>query len=174
MNIVLIGFMGTGKTVAGRMIADKLKFEFIDTDESIERDTGLSIGDIFKKKGEPFFREVESRIIALVSLADNTVISTGGGVPLRESNLVELERNGVVVCLEASVETILKRLDGDKTRPLLIKPDPAKEIENLLESRKKYYKRCGLSINTDNLSVLEITERIIEFVNEKNNTKTKR
>lgn len=161
MNIVLTGFMGTGKTVVGKLLAEKLSYQYIDTDESIEKDTGLKISEIFKNKGESYFREAESKVIILVSMLDKAVIATGGGVPLNKDNMKELEKTGKIVCLRAKPETIYERLKGDSTRPLLKKPDPMLEIKELLQSREKYYKRCWLVIDTDTLKPEEITEKLI-------------
>jgi len=162
MNIVLTGFMGTGKSTVGKIVADKLSYQYLDTDESIQKDVRMSISDIFAKKGEPFFREVESKIIELVSLLDKFVIATGGGVPLKASNMDLLEKNGRIFCLSAKPETILERLKGDSSRPLLKKKDPLAEIKNLLEQRKDYYKRCFRVIETDNIALKQAADIIIK------------
>ena len=102
MNIVLTGMMGTGKTVVGKKLAQKLNMKYISTDEIIEKDAGMSIPKIFKRKGEPYFRNVETKAVKCVALLDNFVIDTGGGVVQRSENMEELERNGVIICLTAS------------------------------------------------------------------------
>jgi shikimate kinase len=101
MNIVLIGFMATGKSAVGRRVAERLGWSFFDTDDMIERQTGHSIADLFANGGEDAFRELESKTVSLVAMMDKAVIATGGGVPLRSENMDELERTGRVVLLTA-------------------------------------------------------------------------
>ncbi len=165
MNIVLTGFMCTGKTSVGKLLAKKLQFEYIDTDEIIESTIGLPITQIFERYGEPYFREIESKVVQEVSKKNNCVISTGGGVVLRKENMLNLRSNGIIINLTALPETIFKRLNQQPgVRPLLNKPNPLQEIKNLLEYRKEFYKDCDLQISTDNLSIEEIVTQIIEFV----------
>ena len=167
MNIILTGFMGSGKSSVGKKLARALNFGFIDTDAIIEKDVGMSITTIFKRKGEPYFREMESKAIALVSMLDNQVIATGGGVPLRETNMQELERNGMVVHLKVSPENVLKRIGHDTSRPLLQTKDPLETARAILSKREKAYARCALSVDTDTHSVEEIVEKILQFYKEK-------
>ncbi|MBN1824123.1 MAG: AAA family ATPase [Endomicrobiales bacterium] len=161
MNIVLTGFMGTGKTAVGKLLAEKLDWQFYDTDGMIEKDTGLSIPEIFAKKGEPYFRDVESKAVKLFSVLDKAVIACGGGVALRPENMDELEKNGVVVCLTARPEVVLKRTKNSD-RPLLKVKDPLSKISELLKARETYYKRCRVSIDTSVISERETAERIIQ------------
>ncbi|MBI4395845.1 MAG: shikimate kinase [Elusimicrobia bacterium] len=165
MNIVLIGFMGTGKSSVGRLLSKRLGRPFFDTDEMIEKETGLAIADIFAKAGEPAFRDMETKTIKLVSLLDNAVISTGGGVPLREENMRELERNGVVFCLNAKPENILERLKEEiETRPLLKTKDPFLAIQERLLARRKAYSRCRHAIETDGLTAEQVAETILNLM----------
>src|SRR5262245_19245459 len=106
MNLVLIGFMGTGKSEIGRRLAERLKRAFFDTDAMIEKQTGFRVTQLFEKGGEDSFRELETQTIRLVSTLDNAVIATGGGVPTRPENMRELEKNGFIICLAARPETI--------------------------------------------------------------------
>jgi shikimate kinase len=161
MNIVLTGFMGTGKSAVGKLLAKQLGWQFFDTDEVIEKDTKLKISDIFKNKGEPFFREVETKAIKLVSLLDKSVIACGGGVVLKPENMDELEKNGIVVCLCAGPEKILERTCKNTDRPLLKTPDPLSKIKGLLKERETCYKRCHISIDTNNLSIEQVAEKIL-------------
>ena len=164
MNIVLTGFMGTGKTSVGKVLAQRLGWSFCDTDELIEKDAGMAIADIFQKKGEPFFRDLEHEIIRLVALKDRWIIATGGGVPLRVENIDELERNGMVFCLSARPDTILSRVVSQGGgRPLLNVPDPRKTVEGFLKQRELFYKRCHAMIETDALSPEQVADKIIEF-----------
>jgi shikimate kinase len=169
MNIVLIGFMGAGKTAVGKLIAEKLAYQFMDTDIIIEQDVKMDISTIFKNKGEPFFREVESKVVNLVSFLDRTVIATGGGVPLRESNMLDLKKNGLIIYLKAGPETIFSRLNGDASRPLLQKSDPLAEITKLLGARRAAYERADIKIETDMITAEQAADRIIEKYNERNN-----
>jgi len=167
MNIVLTGFMGTGKSVVSRRLAQKLKRSLIDIDEAIEKDTGMKISDIFAESGEARFRDIESGVIKDTAQQDNLVISTGGGAVLREENITALQKNGFIVNLSASPDVIYERTKLSKDRPLLNKPDPMKEIKNLLEYRKPFYRKCAISINTDDLTVGEVVDKIIKEFNER-------
>lgn len=164
MNIVLTGFMGSGKSVVGRKLSNTLSMGFIDTDALIEKDVGSSISKIFKIKGEQYFREAESKAVSLVSLLDQHVIATGGGVPLRKENMDELEKNGTIVFLQVSAEATLKRIGHDMSRPLLQTQDPLETAREIIEKRKKAYSRCSLAIDTDTLTVDEVVVRIIRHV----------
>src|SRR5688572_15306391 len=119
MNIVLIGFMCSGKSQVGKALAQKLSWPHVDTDDMISKDVGASIADIIKKQGEPAFREIESKAVQLVASLDKSVISTGGGVPLRAENMAALGQHGHIVWLEVSADTVLKRAGNLKSRPLI-------------------------------------------------------
>jgi shikimate kinase len=168
MNVVITGFMCSGKTSVGKRLAEKLNFDFLDTDDLIENKVGMRITEIFEKYGEPYFRELEAQIIKKVSEKDKLVISTGGGVVLREENVNNLRKNGVIINLVAKPETIYERLKKQPgIRPLLNKPNPLEEIKKLLEYRERYYKNCDFRVETDNLSVEEIVEKILNFLKTK-------
>jgi len=171
MNIVLTGFMGTGKTVIGKLLAKKLSWEYIDTDELIEKRENMKISEIFAIKGEPYFRKIESEIIKEVSKKDKCVISTGGGVVLKEENMNELEKNGIIINLSASPDKIFERTSLDKSRPLLNKENPKEEIIKLLKFRAPYYDRCHFRINTDEPDPEKNVEKILSFLREKCNLK---
>jgi shikimate kinase len=162
MNIVITGFMGTGKSSVGKILAGKLGWQFYDIDEIIEHEVGTSIAEIFSKRGEEYFRKLEANVVKLLSVLDESVISCGGGVVLFEKNMDELEINGIVVCLTASAEKIFKRTGKTKNRPLLNVEDPVTKIKELLEHRKKYYDRCALAIDTDNLTPEEVASKILK------------
>ena len=165
MNVVITGFMCTGKTSVGKKLAEKLNFDFLDTDDLIESKVGLKITEIFERYGEPYFRDIETQVVKEVSQKDKIVISTGGGVVLRKENMNNLRKNGVIVNLTAKPETIYERLNKQPgIRPLLNKPNPLEEIKRLLEFREEYYKNCDFRIPTDNLSVDEIVEEILNFL----------
>jgi len=163
MNIALTGFMGTGKSAVGKLVAAKLGWQFFDIDEIIEQETGFKIPEIFAKKGEPYFRELETKTVRLLSLLDKSVISCGGGIVLRMENMDELEKTCIIVCLKASPEKILERTKGSD-RPLLSVKDPLSKIQEMLKLREPFYKRCKFSIDTSNITKEEVTENIINYL----------
>jgi len=172
MNIILTGFMGTGKTAVGKKLAKELHMEYIDTDTMIEEGTQMSIPRIFKKWGEASFRDLETKAIKCLGVLDNFVIATGGGVVLKEENMKELEKKGVIICLRASVDVILKRTSKNKKRPLLEDSyDARKKIEDLLEYREPFYKRADFTVDTSNLNTNDIVKEIIEFIEKKRGDK---
>ena len=147
-NIVLVGFMGTGKTSIGKRLSAQLRMRYTDTDDIIERDSGRHISDIFAEDGEPAFRELESEAVRKVSELDNYIISTGGGVVLREANMVALKRNGIIFCLTATAEEIYRRVQHQPHRPLLQTPDPLTKIKSMLEERHPYYVKADYMVET--------------------------
>ncbi|MCX5692939.1 MAG: shikimate kinase [Candidatus Omnitrophica bacterium] len=163
-NIILVGFMGTGKSAAGRLLAEKLNMDFVELDEIIETREKMSIKDIFEKKGEPYFRLVEKEVAKKASSRKNIIISAGGGAIVDEENFKNLKQSGTIICLKASPATILKRTKGLENRPLLNIPDPKKQIEELLRKREAYYNKADFSIETDNLSVDEVVIEIIALI----------
>jgi len=173
MNIVLTGFMATGKSTVGKKLAEKLGWQYVDTDEIIEHEIGMKIAEIFDKRGEPFFRDVETRAARFASKKNNCVIATGGGIVQKAENMKIFEKNSIVVNLTASPEVIFERIKGNTDRPLLNKPDPMAEITSLLEFRRPFYARCNISVNTDKLTVDEIVEKISEYARNKTKKYTK-
>ncbi|MFH1479336.1 MAG: shikimate kinase [Candidatus Omnitrophota bacterium] len=163
-NIVLVGFMGTGKTVVGKALANHLGREFLELDEIIEKKEGTSIKEIFEKKGEPYFRKLEKDVIKEISVKNGVVVSAGGGAIVDEENLTNLKRYGTLICLEASPDTILSRIGSSGSRPLLNVPDPKNKIEELLKKRKAFYKKSDFLIMTDNLTVDKVVEEIKKLV----------
>ena len=161
VNLALIGFMGTGKTTVGRLVAEQLGFEFLDTDELIQSRTGRTIADIFAKEGEPAFRALEKQIVQELSTREKTVISTGGGLPTSPDNLDDLKSFALVICLWASPEKIWERVRHQSHRPLLHDADPQKKIRELLAVREPFYKQADVLINTDLRSVREATQQIV-------------
>lgn len=163
-NIILVGFMGTGKSVVGKKLAAKLNRDFVELDDIVETREKMPIKDIFEKKGELYFRLVEKKIVKEASQLKNKVISAGGGAIVDEENFKNLKNSGTIICLKASPETILKRTKGLKTRPLLNVHDTKKQIEELLKKRETYYNKADFSIETDNISIDEIVLKIIAFI----------
>jgi shikimate kinase len=163
MNIVLVGFMGTGKTQVGRKVAQLTGLKYISTDQMIEEREGKTIPQIFEQSGEGYFREVERKIVAEVSKMDGLVIDAGGGVVLREDNVKDLKANGVLICLEARPEVIFERMKDKMDRPLLNVEDRLSRIRDLLEKRKPYYAKADYFIDTSDLSIEEVANRVIQI-----------
>ena len=163
-NIVLIGFMGSGKSKIGRQLAQQLKVELVSTDDLTEAKEGKSIHEIFKSKGEAYFRDVEQEIIKDISLRQGVVIDCGGGVVLRKENLQNLKANGIVFYLEASPEVIFQRIKHEKHRPLLNTPDPLGCIKELYNQRLPLYNQADFIIDANSASiegpVVEILSKI--------------
>lgn len=166
-NLVLIGFMGTGKTSLGRKLAKVLNKEFIDTDAEIEKLTGLSIPQIFKKHGEIRFRSEEKLMIKKVAQRDECVISTGGGVVLVPENMEALSQKGWIIRLTASPKVIFSRVAKRNNRPLLYRHKSVEYIEELMKQREPYYKCADLTLDTSNADSEELIERVLQFLKEK-------
>ena len=170
MNIVLIGFRGTGKSTVGRLLAKRLERDFIDSDNQIESSTGKTIKSIFEDYGEEGFRKIEADVIAKLGEEDNKVISAGGGAVLREENVRNLKDNGFLVLLEATPEIINSRIAQDKKttqqRPSLTDKKPLDEIKHLIAEREPAYKSAAdFTINTSYASCEDIVNEIITIVN---------
>jgi len=145
MNIILIGFMGCGKSTIGVRLSYRMKHPYLDTDKYIERVNGCTIKEMFAEKGEAYFRDIETRTLIEFcngNLKDH-VISTGGGMPIKSENVPLLKKLGVVVWLRISPETVYERLKNDTTRPLLQTEDPLARINELMEQRKSAYESCA-------------------------------
>lgn len=161
-NIVFIGFMGAGKSSIGKLLAEKLSFSFIDTDILIEKKMKMSIPKIFKQYGEAYFRRCENEAVKEAAERSNIVISTGGGVPMFETNMQVLRENSIIICLRANVETIMYRTRGRGHRPLL---DSQKEkIQELLDKRKPFYEKADFFVDTDDLSPIQIVGEIMAYL----------
>lgn len=162
-NIVLIGFMGCGKTTVGEKLAADLSFVFLDTDQYIEEKEAMTINDIFATKGEEYFRGLEtSSLEELVQRTEKSIVSSGGGLPLRKENAELLQKLGFVVYLRVQKETVLERLEGDTTRPLLACDNPAQKVQELLEFRDPIYEvGAHLVVDVDGKTVEAIAEEIV-------------
>jgi len=162
-NIVLAGFMGTGKTAVSRELSRLLNMRSVDADAEIEATQHMTINEIFRDFGEARFREIETEMIKKISREENLIISTGGGAVLREENMQALRENGIIFCLTADPATILERTRGNDDRPLLKVADPLGKITELLSCRRPFYEKAGESIDTENKSPLQIAEEIAEI-----------
>jgi shikimate kinase len=167
-SLALIGFMGTGKTVVGKKLAQKLGKEFIEMDTLIEKRAGKPIPEIFWQDGETKFRELEIEVTREVAGKKNVVIACGGGIVLNTINIDRLRQECVIVCLTASPSTILKRISADKDgRPLLAVADRWQRIKELLKFRQPFYERSSdIIVNTSRLKVETVVERIIGMLHE--------
>lgn len=162
-NIVLIGFMGAGKSTVGRRLALELNWKFIDTDLVIEEVTGLTIPNIFRRYGESRFRSEESLVVKKICSGQHCVISTGGGTVLNPENFELLQQSGLVIYLYATLEAILQRV-GNSDRPLL-KRSPA-EVVSLWQSRQATYAKAHYTIDTTNKGIEEVVKEILSLVEE--------
>ncbi len=161
-NIALTGFMAVGKSVAGKRLAQRLKRRFVDLDQTIEKKEGMTVREIFDRKGENYFRQAEKSMLSEVLRKNGQIIATGGGAILDQQNLDLLKRRALLVCLMARPETLLKRSGAGEDRPLLEGEDRQKRIRKLLRQRGKSYAQAHFCIETDRLSVDEVVEKIIE------------
>ncbi len=160
-NLALIGFMGVGKSSVGRSVSAQLRYDFVDTDECIEKRTGRSIAQIFADSGEPTFRELERDLVAEMAGWKRTVISTGGGLAANDANLASLKQHALVVCLWASAEAIYERVRHQSHRPLLQHPDPLGRIRELLAQRTPFYKQADVLVHTGTRSVREVAQQVL-------------
>jgi len=159
-NIVLTGFMGTGKSTIGKRIAARLSRKFIDTDTLVEHKSGKPIAALFLERGEPYFRTLEREAIDQACSEKGIVVATGGGALVNEENVRKLKASGTVICLTATPEIILSRVQGNTDRPLLQSDDPLEKIRMLLAARAGAYAKADLTIDTSCLNIEEIVEKI--------------
>jgi shikimate kinase len=161
VNLYLVGFMGTGKSTIGRAVAHRLGFRLLDSDHEIERTQGKTIADIFAQQGEPVFRGLERDFIMQGHPAERTVVACGGGLVVQPGMLEALRAKGVVICLHASLETVLERTQRNRTRPLLNVEDPQLRIRTLYAEREPIYKRAGTVILTDSRPLNDIVAHVV-------------
>jgi len=159
-NIYIAGFMGTGKSAVGRQLAKIKKWHFVDLDELIELKQKSRIVDIFAKHGEAYFRGIEKKALKEVSAQDKFVVACGGGVVLNKYNIKLMKKTGMLICLSATPAEILKRVSAQTHRPLLNVENPLKRIELLLKMRAPFYMQADKIINTSNLSVKQVAQKI--------------
>lgn len=167
-NIVLIGFMGSGKSTISRALSKVFAMDVIEMDQVIAERENMSISEIFEVHGEEYFRNLETKLLRELQARKGVVISCGGGVPMREENVVEMKKNGKVVLLTAKPETILERVKGSHERPLLENNKNVAFISDLMEKRRmKYEAAADIIIGTDGKTEFEICEEIIGCAKEK-------
>lgn len=163
-NIAIVGFMGTGKSAVSLALSKRLNKSYVSTDELIVRREHQSIHDIFKKRGEPYFREVESEMVKEASEMDNAIVDCGGGVVMKEENIQNLKKSGPVICLAADPGVIYERVKGHRHRPLLDVPNPCEAIGQLLKERASFYGRADFTIDTNALTVEQVVDAILNFL----------
>ena len=159
-NIILVGFMGTGKTTVGQQLATQLGMPLLDMDHLIETAEEKSISQIFEDHGEAYFRNLERVLVQQLAPTHGNIISTGGGIVLNPDNLVDFAQHGLVVCLTATPQTILQRLRDDQNRPLLA-GEKEKQVQTLLTQRQSLYSTIAFQVKTDARSPQEIVDSIL-------------
>ena len=162
-NLVLLGMMGVGKSTIGKILAKKRGFEFIDTDSNIEENCSMKISEIFKKKGEKFFRIEEEKEVLKSLKKKNCVIALGGGAFINKTIRNNILKNAISMWLDVDLKTINKRTKWSKKRPLLNTENNQKKINQLYQERKNIYKLANYRINCNNLDKENIAKKIISF-----------
>ena len=169
MNLVLIGYRGSGKSAVGRRLADRLKINFVDTDDLIEERQGIPITDIVKSRGWGHFRKLENNVIEEISKRDHLIIAPGGGAILDTDNVKALRKNGFIIWLKADKQTLLKRINQDQgtnaRRPTLTGKGTLEEVKEVLSLREPIYERTSeIQIDTSTLDVEAVVERILAIM----------
>jgi len=162
-NIILTGFMGTGKTTLGRLLAERIGYEFIDTDALIEEQIKQTIAELFQTQGEATFRKLESELVEELAQKKGLVIATGGGLVLDSRNVAALSKTGQIICLTASPEEILARISNQQdVRPLLQEKDPQTKIIELLQQRAPIYQQFP-QLSTSKQTLEQLVDKIIDL-----------
>jgi shikimate kinase len=161
-NLILCGFMATGKSSVGKRLAVITGFDFLDMDAAIEAEEGLSIPQIFAARGEAAFRALESRMVERVAERSRCVVATGGGTIVNPRNLEMLKRCGILINLTADIETILARAGTGDDRPMLKEGDRRERIRSLLQQRAGAYAQADITVDTSSLTIEEVARQIID------------
>ena len=156
--------MGTGKAAVGKALAMRLGMKFVDMDDIIEEREGMKISDIFEKKGEPYFRHAEKMVAKDIAIQSGLVVAAGGGAMVDEENVKNFKSSGVIFCLVATPDKIFERTKGHIHRPLLNVGDPKEKIAELLAKRAQYYARADCRIDTTDLSINEVVDKIAGYL----------
>jgi shikimate kinase len=163
-SVALIGLMGCGKSTIGKLLAQKLNMDFVDIDQKIEEQEGITISEIFANKGEAAFREIETKLLKTFSSSSNLVLATGGGAVQKEENIATLKENCATIYLKASPEVLFDRIKDDKSRPLLQNNNPLETLRELLNKREANYLKADIIVETEHKSVDEILDEITKNV----------
>lgn len=165
MNIILVGFMGTGKTTIGRKLAVRLGYRFVDTDRYIEMEQCCRISELFQKLGEPHFRNLESSLLRRLAKMENTVVATGGGILVTPGNIDLIRKIGFSVNLQAPLDEIFERVTRNNKRPLVQTENPLKTVTDLYEARRHLYEKADVTIDTRSMKMWHIVSKIINELN---------
>jgi shikimate kinase len=161
-NLVLVGFMGSGKTSVGKQVARELDFQFLDTDELIERRMGKSINDIFARYGEMFFRDLEKHVMRELAACSRHVIATGGGAVIADENWGSWRRNGIIIQLQVDADTVHQRTSHQTHRPLLQGTDALLKIKTLLAERASRYAKADATVDTVEKTCQQVAKEVLE------------
>ena len=172
-NIVLVGFMGTGKTVVAKALARDMGKTYVSTDDLIEAREKRAIGEIFRDNGEPYFREIEKEVIREVSGETDQVIDAGGGVVLDGENMKNLRETGIIICVWADPKTICERTQKCGHRPLLNVNDPEKRIKELLDYRRPFYEKSDFHVDTTDMEINAVVDLIKRMVSDSEKEKSR-
>jgi len=160
-NIYLIGFMGAGKTTIGKFLSQKLNYNFVDLDLHIEKEQGISISEMFEKHGEKYFRDAETESLRKFSEKSNQIISTGGGIVIKDENWQIMRNRGVSVYLKSSIKTLFNRVKHKSTRPLLNVENPFEKAKELFSSRESLYEKSDIIIDREGLEPGDVADAIV-------------
>ena len=163
INITLCGMMGSGKSAIGKILANKLNYNFIDVDKMIEIDAGKTIKKIFEEDGEQYFRELEEKITINILELKETIVSLGGGAIINKNIRGSIKKNSYNIYLNVNIDILTKRLQNSKTRPLIYKKNLKKELINLIGIREKFYRKADLIVKNEK-NIIETTENIIKKI----------
>ena len=163
LNIILVGFMGTGKTTIGRALADQLKRDFVDMDVELEARAGKPIPRIFAEDGEPVFRRMERDLAVELSRRNNLVIAAGGGIVLNPDNIRDFSATGHVICLMAAPDEILRRVSDSNHRPLLEQGNKEERIRKLLQQRQPIYDAIPAQVDTTGKTIAEVVAEVLKI-----------
>lgn len=162
-NLVLVGFMGSGKTTVGQWVAERLGMLFVDMDHLIEQRGGQTVSEIFKTKGEPHFRKLERDLVCELAAKNGQVIATGGGIVLDPGNIQDLGRTGVLVCLWAEPRVVYERTKQARHRPLMEGDGRMRRIKKLLRQREALYKAIPNCIDTSQMGLEQVVDEVIRI-----------
>lgn len=167
MNLILVGFMASGKTTVGRRLSKRLGYAFLDTDHFIESEIGCSVAEIFSIQGEAYFRELETRLADKLHRTQNTVVATGGGIVMSPGNLERLRRAGVLVFLKTDREDLIRRLERDTRRPKVQNSDLSETVDRLMGERLPVYEKSDVIVETKGKSINRICGEILRKISGK-------
>jgi shikimate kinase len=165
-NIILCGFMATGKSSVGKKLAALVNYEFVDMDALIEAEEGMSIPEIFTTRGEPAFRALECRMVERIAERSRCVVATGGGTIVNPKNLEVLKRCGVMITLTANERTILRRAGEGDSRPMLQGENRMERIRTLMKQREPFYAQADIILDTSSLRINQVVRRLAERLQE--------